>query len=111
MHPTGSAIVRIGVQTQGQGHETTFAQIVAEELGLPRRQYHRRAWRHRYGALRPRHVRQPQHADRRRSDGCRLAQDSREGKKIAAHLLEVSADDLEWVDYKFQVKGVAEPDR
>src|SRR5437667_11027926 len=35
VHPTGSAIVRIGVQTQGQGHETTFAQIVAEELGLP----------------------------------------------------------------------------
>src|SRR6266446_1653063 len=34
VHPTGSAIVRIGVQTQGQGHETTFAQIVAEELGL-----------------------------------------------------------------------------
>src|SRR5262249_50033236 len=27
VHPTGSAIVRIGVQTQGQGHETTFAQI------------------------------------------------------------------------------------
>src|SRR5260370_3399258 len=35
IHPTGSAIARIGVQTQGQGHETTFAQIVAEELGLP----------------------------------------------------------------------------
>jgi aerobic carbon-monoxide dehydrogenase large subunit len=35
VHPTGSAIVRIGVQTQGQGHETTFAQIIAEELGLP----------------------------------------------------------------------------
>jgi carbon-monoxide dehydrogenase large subunit len=34
IHPTGKATVRIGVQTQGQGHETTFAQIVAEELGL-----------------------------------------------------------------------------
>jgi len=34
LHPTGTATVRIGVQTQGQGHETTFAQIVAEELGL-----------------------------------------------------------------------------
>ncbi|MFT4921300.1 MAG: carbon-monoxide dehydrogenase large subunit [Haloarculaceae archaeon] len=34
VHPTGKATVRIGVQTQGQGHETTFAQIVAEELGL-----------------------------------------------------------------------------
>src|SRR6266508_1061833 len=32
--PTGKAILKISVQTQGQGHETTFAQIVAEELGI-----------------------------------------------------------------------------
>ncbi|MFA9564414.1 MAG: molybdopterin cofactor-binding domain-containing protein, partial [Acidimicrobiales bacterium] len=30
IHPTGKAVVRISVKTQGQGHETTFAQIVAE---------------------------------------------------------------------------------
>jgi len=35
VHPTGKAVLRISVQTQGQGHETTFAQIVAEELGIP----------------------------------------------------------------------------
>src|SRR6476469_7627981 len=35
VHPTGKAVLGISVQTQGQGHETTFAQIVAEELGLP----------------------------------------------------------------------------
>jgi carbon-monoxide dehydrogenase large subunit len=34
LHPTGKAVLRISVQTQGQGHETTFAQIVAEELGV-----------------------------------------------------------------------------
>src|SRR6201990_1449888 len=34
VHPDGTAVLRIAVQTQGQGHETTFAQIVAEELGL-----------------------------------------------------------------------------
>jgi aerobic carbon-monoxide dehydrogenase large subunit len=34
VHPTGSAVLRISVQTQGQGHETTFAQIVAHELGI-----------------------------------------------------------------------------
>ena len=34
IHPTGTAVLRISVQTQGQGHETTFAQIVAEELGI-----------------------------------------------------------------------------
>lgn len=35
IHPTGKAVVRISVQTQGQAHETTFAQIVAEEIGIP----------------------------------------------------------------------------
>src|SRR3954468_7591049 len=35
VHPTGKAVVRIGVQSQGQGHETTYAQIVAEETGIP----------------------------------------------------------------------------
>jgi carbon-monoxide dehydrogenase large subunit len=35
IHPTGKAVLRISVQSQGQGHETTFAQIVAEELGIP----------------------------------------------------------------------------
>jgi carbon-monoxide dehydrogenase large subunit len=35
VHPTGKAVVRISAQTQGQGHETTFAQIVAEEIGIP----------------------------------------------------------------------------
>ncbi len=34
IHPTGKAILKISVQTQGQGHETTFAQIVAEEIGI-----------------------------------------------------------------------------
>jgi aerobic carbon-monoxide dehydrogenase large subunit len=34
INPTGSAVLRISVQTQGQGHETTFAQIVAHELGI-----------------------------------------------------------------------------
>lgn len=34
VHPTGKAVLRISVQSQGQGHETTFAQIVAHELGI-----------------------------------------------------------------------------
>src|SRR5256884_3076963 len=33
--PPGKAILKLGVQSHGQGHETTFAQIVAEELGIP----------------------------------------------------------------------------
>jgi carbon-monoxide dehydrogenase large subunit len=35
VHPSGKAVISISAQTQGQGHETTFAQIVAEELGIP----------------------------------------------------------------------------
>jgi aerobic carbon-monoxide dehydrogenase large subunit len=35
IHPTGKAQIRLSVQSQGQGHETTFAQIVAHELGIP----------------------------------------------------------------------------
>lgn len=35
VHPTGKAVVRLSVQTQGQGHETTFAQIVSEVTGIP----------------------------------------------------------------------------
>src|SRR4051794_41840056 len=35
VHPSGKAVVSISAQTQGQAHETTFAQIVAEELGIP----------------------------------------------------------------------------
>ena len=35
VHPTGKAVVRLSCMSQGQGHETTFAQIVAEEIGIP----------------------------------------------------------------------------
>jgi carbon-monoxide dehydrogenase large subunit len=35
VHPTGKVTVLTGSHTHGQGHETTFAQIVADELGIP----------------------------------------------------------------------------
>src|SRR5690349_14182736 len=35
IHPTGKAVVRLSVQSQGQGHETTFAQIVSHVTGIP----------------------------------------------------------------------------
>ncbi|MCT4373215.1 carbon-monoxide dehydrogenase large subunit [Yangia mangrovi] len=35
IHPTGSAIARLGTISQGQGHATTFAQIIASEIGIP----------------------------------------------------------------------------
>jgi len=106
VHPTGSAIVRIGVQTQGQGHETTFAQIVAEELGLPVDNItveHGDTDTAPYGL--------GTYASRSTpTAGAATAVASRKirekAKKIAGHLLEVSPDDVEWVNYQFQVKGV-----
>ncbi len=35
MHPTGAGIARMGTKSQGQGHETTWAQIIATEIGIP----------------------------------------------------------------------------
>ena len=35
MHPTGSVTVFTGSHSHGQGHETTFAQVVADRLGIP----------------------------------------------------------------------------
>jgi carbon-monoxide dehydrogenase large subunit len=105
VHPTGSAIVRIGVQTQGQGHETTFAQIVADELGLPVENIiveHGDTDTAPYGL--------GTYASRSTpTAGAATAMAARKirekAKEIAAHLLEVSAADLEWVDHKFQVRG------
>jgi carbon-monoxide dehydrogenase large subunit len=106
IHPTGSGIVRTGARHQGQGHETTWAQIVAEELGLDPQNilveegdtdtapyglgtYASRSTPVAGGAiaLAARKVRE-------------------KAKKIAAHVLEASEDDIEWEDYKFKVAGV-----
>ena len=109
VHPTGKAILKLGVRSQGQGHETTFAQIVAEELGIP-----------------------PEDVEVREGDtdntpyglgtyasrstpvaGAATAVISRKlrdkARTIAAHLLEASEDDLEWEKGAFHVKGA--PDR
>jgi carbon-monoxide dehydrogenase large subunit len=105
VHPTGKAVVRLSVQTQGQGHETTFAQIVAEELGIPPGDidvvhgdtdntpfglgtYGSRSTPVSGAAVAV--------ATRRVRDKARL---------IAGAMLEVSPDDLEWEKGKWFVKG------
>ncbi len=35
LHPTGAGIARVGTKSTGQGHETTWAQIIATEIGIP----------------------------------------------------------------------------
>jgi aerobic carbon-monoxide dehydrogenase large subunit len=106
VHPTGSAIVRIGVQTQGQGHETTFAQIVAEELGLPVENIvveHGDTDTAPYG-LGTYASRSTPTAGAATAVASRKIRDK--ARKIAAHILEVDPDDLEWTNHQFQVKGV-----
>ena len=109
VHPTGKAVLKLGVKSQGQGHETTFAQIVAAELGIP-----------------------PEDIDVQEGDtdhtpyglgtyasrstptaGAATSVISRKlrekARTIAAHLLEAAEDDLEWETGRFFVKGA--PDR
>ncbi|MEJ2381429.1 MAG: aerobic carbon-monoxide dehydrogenase large subunit [Gammaproteobacteria bacterium] len=106
VHPTGSAIARMGTITQGQGHQTTYAQIIATELGLSSEDI------------------QIEEGDTSTAPyglgtygsrstpvgGAATAQAARKihdkARKIAAHLLEVSEDDLEWDIDRFTVKGV-----
>lgn len=109
IHPTGSAIVRIGVQTQGQGHETTFAQIIAEELGLPAS-----AITVEHGDTDTAPYGLGTYASRSTpTAGAAAAMAARKirakAKQIAAHLLEANEEDLEWDVNKFVVKG--SPDR
>lgn len=108
VHPTGSAIVRIGVQTQGQGHETTFAQIVAEELGLPVENIiveHGDTDTAPYG-LGTYASRSTPTAGAATAVAARKIRDK--ARQLAAHLLECSPDDLEWQNYAFEVKGAPE---
>jgi carbon-monoxide dehydrogenase large subunit len=105
VHPTGKAVVRIGVQSQGQGHETTYAQIVAHEIGIP-----------------PEDI-EVVHGDTDQTpfglgtygsrstpvSGAAVAVTARKihakAKIVAAAMLEASVDDLEWESGRFFVKG------
>src|SRR5207253_6279929 len=105
VHPTGTAILKLGVQTQGQGHETTFAQIVASELGIPAQDVvvqHGDTDNTPYG-LGTYASRSTPVAGAATSVAARKVREK--AKKLAAHLLEVDEDDLEWQDDGFAVKG------
>jgi carbon-monoxide dehydrogenase large subunit len=109
IHPTGKAILKISVQTQGQGHETTFAQIVAEEIGIQPEDVkvmHGDTDNTPYGL--------GTYASRSTPvSGAATAMVTRrvreKAAKIAAHLLEVSEEDIEFAKGTFSVKGA--PDK
>lgn len=105
LHPTGKAILKLGVKSQGQGHETTFAQIVAGELGIPAENVDVREGDTdntpfglgTYGS------RSTPVCGAATAIVARKVRDK--AKKIAAHMLEASVDDMEWTGEHFQVKG------
>ncbi len=79
IHPTGTAVLSISCQTQGQGHETTFAQIVAARAGPEPGRRRGRARRHRPDPVRPGHLRVALHAGLRRRGRGGGAQGARAG--------------------------------
>ena len=105
VHPTGKAICRMGTKSQGQGHETTYAQIVAQELGIPASDVVVEE-----GDTDTAPYGLGTYASRSTpTSGAATAMAARKirdkAKKIAAHLLECSEADLEWQNGKFLVKG------
>lgn len=105
IHPTGKGICRMGTKSQGQGHETTYAQIVAQELGIPAADISVEE-----GDTDTAPYGLGTYASRSTPvSGAATAMAARKirdkAKKIAAFLLEASEEDLEWEPGKFFVKG------
>jgi carbon-monoxide dehydrogenase large subunit len=109
VHPTGKAVLGISVQTQGQGHETTFAQIVAEELGIPPEDVeviHGDTDNTPYG-LGTYGSRSTPVSGAATALVARKVRDR--ARIVASAMLEASADDLEWEKGRWFVKG--DPDK
>ena len=105
IHPTGTATARFGTRSQGQGHETTYAQIIAEELGIPVNDiaveegdtdtapYGLGTYASRSTAT----------AGAAGAVAARKIRDK--ARAIASYLLDVGEEDLEWEPGKFFVRG------
>jgi aerobic carbon-monoxide dehydrogenase large subunit len=105
VNPTGSVEVLTGTHAHGQGHETTFAQLVSERLGIPienvsivhgdtdKVQFGMGTYGSRSGAV--------------GMSALAKALDKVEAKakKVAAHMLEAAEGDIEFKDGKFSVAG------
>jgi len=105
VNPTGSVEVLTGSHAHGQGHETTFAQLVSERLGVPMEsinivhgdtdkvQFGMGTYGSRSGAVGMSAIVKA------------LDKVEAKAKKVAAHLLEASEADIDFKDGKFTVKG------
>src|SRR5438132_797043 len=105
VHPTGKVTVFTGSHSHGQGHETTFAQVVADRLGIGVDDVdivHGDTGRIPFGM--------GTYGSRSIAVGGAAIMKAidkivAKGRKIAAHLMEVSDTDVEFRDGKFTVKG------
>lgn len=105
VHPTGSVTVYTGTHSHGQGHETTFAQLVSESFGIPADQVevsHGDTGEVQFGM--------GTYGSRSMAVGgpailkaCNKVIDK--AKKIVAHILEASEADIEFTDGVFRVTG------
>ena len=105
VHMTGKALLRTGAKSQGQGHETTWAQIVAHELGIPASDVLVEE-----GDTDTAPFGMGTYASRSTPvAGAAVSMVSRKirakARAIAAHLLEVSEEDIEWELGRFSVRG------
>ena len=105
IHPTGKGIARMGTKSQGQGHETTWAQIIATEIGIPAdniavEEGNTDTAPYGLGTYGSRST---------PVAGAAIAMAARKIKAkaqmIAAYMLEVHEGDLEWDVDRFSVKG------
>ena len=109
VHPTGKVTVLTGSHSHGQGHETTFSQLVADGLGIPmtdvdivhgdtgRIPFGMGTYGSRSGAVGGTAIHMS------------LQKIIEKGRVLAAHLLEAAPDDVEFKAGRFSVKG--SPDR
>jgi carbon-monoxide dehydrogenase large subunit len=103
VHLTGKVIVTMGTQPQGQGHETTYSQIVAHELGIPMddiivQHSDTQGTPFGYGS----------YGSRTSSVGSTAAIKATDkikdkARRYAAHMLEASPDDIEIVGAEYRV--------
>jgi len=105
VNPTGSITVFTGTHSHGQGHETTFAQLIADKFGVPMAQVeivHGDTARIPFGM--------GTYGSRSLAVGGSAMVKAADkviakAKRIAAHLLEADVADIEFKDGKFQVAG------
>lgn len=109
VEPTGTVTVTTGISPHGQGTGTTFAQIVAEQLGAD---FATIQVKHGDTATTPMGV--GTMGSRSLAVGgtalvCAVEEVRAKARRIAAHMLEAAVEDIEFVEGRYQVKGV--PDK